>query len=191
MLDFLAIATIVFWLIIPIFWIPVHFFSASQRKIGLKAYLMSVAIWLPLCFLVFEYRAFLLHYRLAVSLPGALFGWLVFACGILLHIWTARLLGIWTIIGVPEVSARARTHVVTEGPFSIVRHPTYLAHTLIFAGTFLITGVLAVGIVTVLDFFVVNTLIIPLEERELASRFGEEFTKYRAAVRYRCIPGIL
>lgn len=190
MIDLLAIAAILFWLIIPLFWIPVHFLSASQRKIGLKAHLLSVAVWLPLCFLVYENRALFLQYRSTIPSPGALLGWIVFACGILLHVWTARLLGVWTIIGVPEVSAQAQANLVTGGPFSIVRHPTYLAHTLIFAGTFLISGVLSVGIVTVLDFLVVNTIIIPLEEKELANRFGQEFTRYRATVRHRCIPGI-
>lgn len=191
MLESLAILTILFWLIIPLFWIPVHVLSASRRQIGLKAYLLPIFTWLPLGILVYEHRDVLVHYQVSIPLLCALFGWIAFAGGILLHIWTARLLGLWGIIGVPEVSANPRMRLVTEGPFSIVRHPTYFAHTLIFAGVFLITGVLSVGIVTILDCLIVHRIIIPLEEKELAKRFGEEFSGYRATVRHRCIPGIL
>jgi protein-S-isoprenylcysteine O-methyltransferase Ste14 len=47
---------------------------------------------------------------------------------------------------------------------------------------FLITGVVTVGIVTLLDFVVMNAVVIPLEERELGGRFGEEYKKYKERV---------
>jgi protein-S-isoprenylcysteine O-methyltransferase Ste14 len=89
---------------------------------------------------------------------------------------------LWGLIGLPEVSTRIKGKLVTEGPFSVVRHPTYFAHTLIFSGIFLITGVGAVGIITLLDFLVVFVLIIPLEEKELLNRFGKDYNLYRERV---------
>ena len=79
---------------------------------------------------------------------------------------------------------------MAEGPFSIVRHPTYLAHTLIFSGVFLITEVTSVGIITLLDFIIINTIIIPLEEKELLSRFGEDYEFYKKKVPSRFFPRI-
>jgi len=79
----------------------------------------------------------------------------------------------------PEVYIRIKGKLVTEGPFSVVRHPTYFAHTMIFSGVFLITEVVAVGIIALIDFFFIHIIIVPLEEKELLNRFGEDYRVYR------------
>jgi len=190
MSELLAIATIMFWLVIPLFWIPVHLFSVSYRRIGLKAYLIPLVIWLPCCFVLYMNRHLLLEHRIVIPHAPSILGVMLLVSGLLLHIWTARLLGLWGIIGVPEVTVEVQTELVTRGPFAAIRHPTYLAHTLIFSGAFLMTGVLAVGIVTILDFLIVNLLIIPLEEKDLKNRFGSGFHAYKKKVPYRFVPGI-
>jgi protein-S-isoprenylcysteine O-methyltransferase Ste14 len=57
-----------------------------------------------------------------------------------------------------------------------------------FSGVFLITGVLSVGVVAVADFIVVNSVIIPLEEKELTDRFGEAYTSYKKNVPAKVFP---
>ncbi len=177
-----------FWTVIPLFWIPVHFFSVSFRKLGLKAYLLPVFIWLPLIFLVYENRSLFLRYTIEIPFALSIIGWGLLSSGTFLHLWTARILGLPGIIGLPEVSGKMQSHLVTGGPFSIVRHPTYFAHTLIFSGVFLITGTVTVGILVILDFLVVNAIIIPLEEKELMKRFGEEYKIYKSRVPSRFFP---
>jgi len=188
MKDFLTIMTLIFWPVIPLFWIPVHFAVHFFRRRGLAVYLLPVFTWLPLAFFIYENRAFLLQYRISLSLLPAIAGWVLFVSGMLLHIWTARLLGLLGIIGVPEVWGKVKENLVSKGPFSIVRHPTYFAHTLIFSGVFLITGALSVLVLTVFDLTVVNTVIIPLEEKELTERFGEEYISYKNEVPSRFFP---
>lgn len=190
MIDLLAIITIMFWLVIPLFWIPVHLFSVSYKRIGLKAYLIPVMTWLPCCFFLYMNRDLFLAYRIGIPHALSITGLMLLVVGTLLHVWTARLLGLWGIIGVPEVSVKVQTELVTRGPFAIVRHPTYLAHTLIFSGVFLVTGVLAVAVVTIIDFLIVTAFIIPLEEREMTNRFGNAFHAYKIKVPYRFVPGI-
>ncbi len=185
--DFLAIMTLMFWPVIPLFWIPVHVAVYFFRKPGLAAYLLPVFTWLPLAFLIYRYRAFLLQFTI-IPFLSSIIGWVLLISGTLLHIWTARLLGIWGIIGVPELSGRVEGSLVAKGPFSIVRHPTYLAHTLMISGVFLITGVFAVGIIAVLDCIVVNSIIIPLEEKELVDRFGEKYASYKKTVPSQFFP---
>jgi protein-S-isoprenylcysteine O-methyltransferase Ste14 len=186
--DLLALMTIMFWPVIPIFWIPVHFAGTFFRKLGLMTYIMPLMTWIPLAYLLYTKRAFLLKDRIempdVLHIPGVLF----FIAGTLLHIWTARLLGLWGIIGVPEISSRGKDILVTEGPFSLVRHPTYVAHTLLFSGVFLITGTVSVGVILIADFVVVNAFIIPLEERELLSRFGDAYRLYRKKVPFSFFP---
>jgi protein-S-isoprenylcysteine O-methyltransferase Ste14 len=108
----------------------------------------------------------------------------------LLHIWTAKLLGFLKIIGVPEIFSKIKENIVAIGPFSLVRHPTYLAHKLMLSGIFFITGVIAIGIVTLLDLLIMNTIVIPLEEKELLYRFGEEYLQYKRKVPSRFFPWV-
>jgi protein-S-isoprenylcysteine O-methyltransferase Ste14 len=78
-------------------------------------------------------------------------------------------------MGMPEVTKGMPARLVTTGPFAVVRHPTYLSHTLMLLGLFLLTGYITLGVVTLIDALAVNTLVIPLEERELLERFGNEY----------------
>jgi protein-S-isoprenylcysteine O-methyltransferase Ste14 len=186
--DLVAIIALMFWPVIPLFWIPIHSGVHFFRRIGLAAYLLPVFTWLPLTFFIYRNRGFLLHFKITLPFPCTIVGWVLLVLGTLLHIWTARLLGLWGIIGVPEISGRVKKELAAGGPFSIVRHPTYLAHTLIFSGAFLITGVLTVGMVALLDFIIVNSVIIPLEEKELAGRFGDEYVFYKKKVPSKFFP---
>ncbi len=93
-------------------------------------------------------------------------------------------------MGIPEVSEKINFRLITEGPFSIVRHPTYLAHTTMFTGIFLFTGNIPVAILTIFDFLIVNLIIIPLEERELLDRFGEVFREYTEKVKNKFFPSV-
>lgn len=85
-------------------------------------------------------------------------------------------------MGLPEVSSRVKSRLVADGAFAVVRHPTYLSHTMIFSGVFLITGVLVAGLIALTDFILVNVVIIPLEEKELSSRFDGEYARYKEKV---------
>ncbi|MEW5949133.1 MAG: isoprenylcysteine carboxylmethyltransferase family protein [Thermodesulfobacteriota bacterium] len=101
--------------------------------------------------------------------------------GLALHILTGIYLR-FGLIGIPEFSDKVKMQLVKKGPFAIMRHPTYLAHSMIFLGAFLITGILTVGLIAVLDFFTVHVIIIPFEEKELQRRFGDEYTEYKRRV---------
>jgi protein-S-isoprenylcysteine O-methyltransferase Ste14 len=186
--DLLSIMTIVFWPVIPLFWIPVHFASSFFKKIGLMTYIIPLITWLPAAYLLYLNRAFLLKSRLDIPFSLHILGTLFFIAGTLLHIWTARLLGLRGIIGVPEISSTVKDHLVMEGPFSLVRHPTYVAHTFIFFGVFLITGTVSVGVIAIVDFIIVNAIVIPLEERELLSRFDEAYRLYKKNVPFSFFP---
>ena len=188
--DILAIATLMFWPIIPLFWIPVHMATGLFRRLGLFAYLLPSVTWVPVAFLIYANRAFLLQSRIDLPLMLYISGFPLLAIGTLLHLWTAILLGGLGIIGVPEIFSKVKSDLVKKGPFSVVRHPTYLAHTLIFTGVFLITEASAVGVVAVVDFIVVNTIIIPFEERELLGRFATEYESYKKQVPARFFPHV-
>jgi protein-S-isoprenylcysteine O-methyltransferase Ste14 len=75
----------------------------------------------------------------------------------------------------------------TSGVYGWVRHPIYLGWTLAVFGTPHMTG-------DRLTFAAVSTLYlalaVPFEERSLARSFGEEYVRYRGAVKWRMLPFI-
>jgi protein-S-isoprenylcysteine O-methyltransferase Ste14 len=182
MTDLLALLTIISWPLIPLFWIPLHFCSDFFRKIRLLSYILPVVTWLPSAYVLYLYRDILMRYR--IDMPGlpVIAGILLLILGTILHIWTARLLSLQGLIGIHEILSSSKGRVVREGAFGVVRHPTYLAHTMMFSGVFLISGVVAVGAVAILDFIAVHAFVIPLEERELLSRFGDAYKRYQREV---------
>jgi protein-S-isoprenylcysteine O-methyltransferase Ste14 len=180
--DLLALLTIMVWPVVPLFWIPVHGFSRFFKNLGLATYLLPILTWVPVAYLIYANRAFLMQFRIVLPTAVIIAGILFLLAGTLLHIWTGTLLGLWGLMGLPEISSKIKGRLVTEGPFSVVRHPTYLAHTLMFLGVFLITGVIAVAVITFVDFLLINILIIPLEDRELLRRFGDEYKRYMERV---------
>ena len=187
--DILALLTIMAWPVIPLFWIPVHLAPKMFRKVGRKTYIMPLFTWLPLAYFIYLNRIFLLSYKTDLHIILNILGILLLVSGTLLHIWTARLLGSTGITGLAEVSDRYKSRFVSRGPFSVVRHPTYLAHTMMFLGVFLFTEVIATGVLTIIDLLMVHILIIPLEDRELSDRFGDEYKNYKNRTP-RFFPGI-
>jgi protein-S-isoprenylcysteine O-methyltransferase Ste14 len=71
--------------------------------------------------------------------------------------------------------------LVTEGIRARIRHPYYLAHLLHLTGWAVGTGSTAI---VGLEVFAILTgaLMLPLEERELVRRFGDEYRDYQRRV---------
>lgn len=182
MKDLLAFASVAVWPVIPLFWIPVHAFRRIFRKLGVLTYLVPFLLWLPAAYLIYEHRDFILRYRIGLPEFMNISGIVLFILGLGLQLWTVKLLGLPAIMGLPELTPKVKGRLVKEGAFSIVRHPTYLSHTVMFGGVFFLTEVIAVGVVVVLDFILVHTVIIPLEDKELSERFGDEYREYKNKV---------
>ncbi len=186
--DLLAFAALLLWPAIPLFWIPVHGFPRLFRRLGLLTYLLPLITWLPLAFLTFSLRNALFQYRAGLPVAVKVIGLFLFLPGAGLQVWTLILLTLPVITGMPEVTNSENASLTTAGPFGVVRHPTYLSHTLMLLGLFLMTGVTAAGFIAIADTFLVNSLIIPLEERELLQRFGKEYEAYCRQVPSRLLP---
>ncbi len=182
MLRLLAVAALVVWPLNAIFLVQLHITLDFWRKIRRVTYLVIGTEWLFASVVVIELQDLLLGPELDL---GALswFGLISMLVGMGLHTWTGWLLGLKGLMGYPEIKPRSVSQkLVTTGPFSVARHPTYLAHTLMFVGVFLMTGFLGTGLLALIDFMTSYFIIIPLEERELEARFGNEYRRYRQGV---------
>ncbi len=182
MLRTLAIAALALWPVIPIFFLQVHWNPSFWRKLGAFTYLIVLLEMAPVILVVTVFQNLLLGQDLNLGLL-VLLGALLAVTGVALNTWTAKLLGWKSLLGYSELRPRAGPKKpTTVGPFSVVRHPTYFAHTLIFAGVFLMTGFTGTGVLALIDFLTSYFLITPLEERELAARFGEDYNRYKRRV---------
>ena len=187
---YISIITMILWPIIPVFWIITHGFPKFVKKLQSYVYPFSFMVYMPFALLIYIYRDIILSVSLQLSESLRYIGIALFIIGILLHIWTIKLLGFYGITGKPEVLQDKNMKLVFKGPFCIIRHPTYLAHTLILIGIFMFTGYLALLILSILDFMIVSVIIIPLEERELLERFGDDYKRYVKNVKRKIIPYI-
>jgi len=186
--DLIALATLLLWPAIPLFWVPVHCAPRFFRRLGLLTYILPVITWLPLAFFTFAWRNVLLANEIELPPFVNMIGALLFLLGAALQTWTLVLLTAPVIVGMPEVTKSNQTGVVHRGPFTVLRHPTYLSHTLMLLGLFLWTEKTTLAIITIIDALVVNVMVIPLEERELLERFGKEYEEYRRKVPSRFLP---
>ena len=78
---------------------------------------------------------------------------------------------------------KAATALVTKGPYRFSRNPTYVSLTLLYLGVgiFLNQGWALILVAPV--FLVMNIWVVSKEERHLEASFGDEYLRYKAAVR--------
>jgi protein-S-isoprenylcysteine O-methyltransferase Ste14 len=185
MFNKLALMMVMMWPAIPMFLIQLHFAVDFWKKLGIWTYFVSVLEWLPVAFIIYTFQGAILYYSIALSFPFFFLGILAIAAGIVLHSWTAKLLGLKATIGLTEIESDIKSErqgLVTSGPFSVVRHPSYWAHTSILIGFFLITGVISVGAIVIIDLAITYFITTKLEDQELVKRFGKQYVEYQMKV---------
>lgn len=131
-------------------------------------------------------RWFEVRWRLDAVLPPALgaLGIVVFGAASALGIWSAVVMSTLGR-GTPLPSATA-SDLVVRGPYRFVRNPMAVAGIVQGAAVGLMLSSWLVVVYAVCGSLVWNYAIRPLEERDLEERFGDDFRRYRAAVRCWC-----
>jgi protein-S-isoprenylcysteine O-methyltransferase Ste14 len=97
-------------------------------------------------------------------------------------------LGIWALLlfrrhGTSTLPGRKPTALVTRGPFSITRNPMYLSMSLGLIGFAVWLGSLTPWLAVPLYWLAINFVVIPFEEKNVESAFGDEYRAYRTRVR--------
>lgn len=106
--------------------------------------------------------------------------------GIALRIWAIRHLGRFFTVA---VGIQHGHHVIQDGPYRFVRHPSYSGSLLALIGvgclTFNWLGFILIAICTLWAY----AIRIPVEEKAMLAEFGSEYEQYVARTK-RMIPGI-
>lgn len=122
---------------------------------------------------------------------------LVGLCGVLLGIVAffefASFEGMGSLLGLPDKplshSVGAETPLLTDGPYSSVRHPMYRAAVLYCLASLLVhpnSGQLLFALMISASF----VGFIPVEERQLLRHRGAEYEEYRRTTPYRLLKGL-
>ncbi|WP_141732104.1 methyltransferase family protein [Oligoflexus tunisiensis] len=112
------------------------------------------------------------------TVKSATIGLLLIMLGELFRIYSVGFIG--TISRTRSQSTGQR--LITEGPFSFVRNPLYVANFLITLGFTVFGGSLWLLALTVVLFVVQYYFIVAYEENLLLAKFGEEYEDYRMRV---------
>ena len=72
--------------------------------------------------------------------------------------------------------------LVTSGPYRVVRHPIYASMLCVLCGTGFVITPLPLLLLSVIVFAIGTEIRVRIEDRLLASRFGERFLEYQRSV---------
>jgi protein-S-isoprenylcysteine O-methyltransferase Ste14 len=168
---------------IPAFWLAIHPFADFWRRQRRNPFAFLVPPWIALgiavAWITAPWRHVRLYHMPAVWLPAAV----LIALGIQIY----RLAGAgfsWSQLGglaEIRVSHAPRSRLAVGGIRAYVRHPIYLGHLLEMLAWSLGSG-LVVGFGLTAMAILAGAWMIALEDRELESRFGPDYTSYKDGV---------
>jgi len=173
------------WLAFILLWLFWGVISNRQRAVTVrKTGNVSLIWWAGLIMILYldstgTFQHFLAHglWRGALSTMEA--GFVLEMLGMGFAIWARGYLGsLWS----SDVALREGHHVVSAGPYRLVRHPIYSGILLAMLGTFIISG--ATLWLVILAAYAAYTGWKALnEERLLIRELGDEYAQYRSHTR--------
>ncbi|MFQ5738588.1 MAG: methyltransferase family protein [Acidobacteriota bacterium] len=179
---FLALLIVIsFPAFLPI-WFLIHPLARFWRRRGpFITYLVALTIAATVGAVLFQQRAALLREQFGASWPLMCLGVVLYVVSVFIEFKCRRHLGLATLVGLPEVSERIPNRLLTQGIYARVRHPRYVS---VMIGTFafaFFVNYLAVYLVAVATIPLLYFVVV-LEERELLSRFGQQYEHYMRRV---------
>jgi protein-S-isoprenylcysteine O-methyltransferase Ste14 len=179
----IALALVVFAPASLIFWFILHPLAGFWRRVGYRwGYVAGSALSIAMAVACYRTRGWI---------AGTDLGSYMFTTGLGLALLVAaggfrrrlqRQLRSSILFGLPELAPdKYPGRLLTDGVYAYVRHPRYAQIIVAVLGWALVSNYLA-SYLAVLVVGVVLAMVIPLEERELATRFGAEYEAYRRSV---------
>ena len=123
---------------------------------------------------------FLFPITTVIYAPYTYFGIIFIGFGIILSFWS-RLLFLKSKTTLSPFESP--TSLLTSGPYSLSRNPIYLGMASILLGVAVFFGTLVTFVFPFLFLMIIETLLIPVEERSMEKIFGKKYDEYKSRVR--------
>jgi protein-S-isoprenylcysteine O-methyltransferase Ste14 len=177
---------VIFYPGVFVYWMIVHNNVSRLRTWGTRAFWVALPAWVvtavPLLFLresIFSVRWEFPDWAEALLVAAGIFA-IILAGALLLR--AGKQIPFRTLIGFPEIAPQTNKQpVLKSGIYSKTRNPVYLAHWLLVFSAAAFTNFAANWIGFALDCAILP-LLIHAEERELLTRFGNQFEGYMRQV---------
>jgi len=169
-----------FELPIPIFWLIIHPFSSFWKHRVKAAFRIAAPFaWISAGALLWAFRSNLLSPTPA-SIPAVVAGSALIGVEIYLFAGSEKELGGRRLVGLAELTGTGE--LCTSGMYAHVRHPRYTGMFSAVLGAALLAGTAKLWLILAVWWVFALFVILGLEERELASRFGVGYLEYRKRV---------
>src|SRR5262249_13496663 len=174
--------TCVVYSTIPLFWLMVHPRAHRWREAECSPFRFLVPAWITMWVgigaLTGPWRQRALYSTPWAWLPSVV----LFAAGVFLYRRSGAHFS-WTQLGgLPEVRSDHRDdRLVTTGIRAHVRHPVYLGHLCEMLAWSIGTGLLVCWLLTGFA-IATGAVMIKMEDAELETRFGKQYSRYRQTV---------
>jgi protein-S-isoprenylcysteine O-methyltransferase Ste14 len=167
---------------IPAFWLLIHpraEYWRSRRRSPYKILLpVWMAMWVAVTVVTIPWRGFQLYRNNLTWFPAAA----LFCAGLLLYKLSHHQFTLAALGGLPEVlGGRNQQRLVTTGIRARVRHPVYLGHLCEMLAWSVGTGLAVCWMLTAFA-LVTGAVMVKMEDKELETRFGEDYRLYRSTV---------
>lgn len=166
-----------------LFWLFIHPLARQWRRAGpLATYLVTGGGCVLIGWTIFHFRREILGPDLGTKeilmAPAAI----LYLLSAWISLLAKRHLKVRIFAGVPEVTREDGAGVLLQdGIYAVIRHPRYVAVVIGTAGVALFVNYLGTYLM-VLASIPALYLVVVLEERELAERFGPRYQEYRSRV---------
>lgn len=138
----------------------------------------------PVYFIIFLVLSIILHFVFPIEkfiyVPYTYTGFLLIVFGGILNLWSDSLFKKSKTTVKPHEKP---TSLEVSGPFRISRHPMYLGMAAILLGLAVLHGTLITFIFPIIFIILMETIFIPMEEKNLEKSFGKKYLNYKKKVR--------
>jgi protein-S-isoprenylcysteine O-methyltransferase Ste14 len=167
---------------IPAFWLLIHPRAAYWRSRPTSPYKILLPLWIAMwgvmAAITAPWRGIKLYDSRWLWLPAAL----LFCAGLMLYKLSRHQFTLAQLGGLPEVLRKGEPMPLAKsGVRAHARHPVYLGHLCEMLAWSVGTGLAVCWALTAFA-IVTGAAMIRMEDKELETRFGEEFRKYRTRV---------